>query len=262
MPLLEKIYELRPDQSELLFSEHVNGQLIEVREFEHYRWILIDGSSIQSLMDVSSPCQIMLPNAKAMMVALLFCPNPQQLLNMGFGGGLFERFFATNYPELKITSLESNETIIRLSKEFFFIAEEHPIINDSAEHFLAKKQTSFDIILCDIFSAEKHPGCLYEAEFYANASYYLDRTGVFALNLIPDSEEDVVTIVIAMKNSFNHISLLEVPGHANVIIFASQCNSLELERVSLEIEIDALLKQTKLDLTDVPQKLIRLLGNM
>ncbi len=260
MPLLEKIYELRPNQSELLYSECVNGQLIEVREFEHYRWVQIGGSSIHSLMDVSSPSQIMLPNAKAMMTALLFCPKPQQLLNMGFGGGLFERFFATNFPELKITSLESNETVIRLSKEFFFIAEEHPVINDSAEHFLSKEQTSFDIILCDIFSAEKHPDCLYEEIFYINASHCLNRTGVFALNLIPTSEEDVVTIVIAMRNSFNHISLLEVPGHANVIIFASQCNLLD--RVNLEIEIYSLFKRTRLDLTDVPQRLIRLLGNL
>ncbi len=260
MPLLEEIYELRPDQSQLLYSERINDQLIEVREFKRYRWLQIGGRSIQSLMDVNLPSQIMVPSDKAMMTALLFFPKPQQLLNIGLGGGLFERFFAATFPELKITSLESDETVIRLSKEFFFISEESPIINDSAEYFLAKRNASCDIILCDIFTAEKHPGCLYEKEFYANASYCLNRTGIFALNLIPDSEEDVVAIVIAMKNNFHHISLLEVAGHSNIILFASQCKLLD--RVNLEVEADALFKRTRLDLTDVPQRLTRLLGNV
>ena len=260
MPLLEKIFKLKPDQSQLLYSEQINGQLIEVREFENYRWLQIGGSSIQTLMDVNSPSQIVLPNIKAMMAALLFCPKPQQLLNIGMGGGLFERFFATKYPELKITSLESNESIIRLSKEFFFLTEENLIINDSAELFLARKHSSFDIILCDIFIAEKHSDCLYAEDFYASASCCLNKTGVFVMNLIPSSEDDLVVIISAMRNDFNHISLLEVPGHSNIIIFASQYKLLG--RVSLEIEADALFRRTKLDLTDVPQRLTRLLGNM
>lgn len=236
MTLLEKIYDLSPEQSHVLYSELVDDQLIEVREYEAYRWLQIGGRSIQGLMDVNSPSQILLPNIQALLATLLVCPKPKRLLNLGFGCGSIERFIIEAFPELEITSLESNEKVIRLAKEFFFISDEIHIVHDSSEEFLTKEKTAYDIILCDIFSDEEHPDCLYEEGFYANVFNCLDKAGVVAINLLPDSEEDVIDILLPMKNHFDHISLLEVSNHFNVIIFASNRKlaataELEKERV-------------------------------
>ena len=121
-----------------------------------------------------------------------------------------------------------------------------------------KKETaSYDIILCDIFIDEEHPACLYESDFYADVFNCLDKTGVLAINLLPESEEDVVEILLPMKNYFNHISLLEVTDHTNAIIFAS---SRKLpDTLELETAANALFEQTELDLRDVPQRINRLL---
>lgn len=257
MLFLEKIYELTPEQSYVLHSEFVDDQLIEIREFENYRWLQIGGSSVQALIDVNAPDQILLPNIQAMMAALLFCPKPDRLLNLGLGSGSFERFLNAKLPQLEVTSLELNEIVIRLAKEFFFVSDESHIVNDSAEGFLAKERMSYDIILCDIFAEEEHPACLYEDDFYANAFNCLDKAGVLAINLLPESEEDVVDILLPMKNYFDHISLLEVPNHTNAIIFASSHKLPSTDE--LETVANDLFKQTDLDLRDVPERLNRLL---
>ncbi len=260
MTLLEKIYDLAPEQSQILQTEFVDDQLIEVREFENYRWLQIGGDSIQGLMDVNSPSQILLPNIQALLTTLLVCPEPRQLLNLGFGCGSIERFCIDRLSDVEITSLETSESVIQLAKEFFFIGEGCQIINTSAEVFLDNEKKAYDIILCDIFNDEEHPACLYDATFYKNLDNCLDDKGVLAINLLPESEDDVLDILLSMKNYFDNISLLEVPNHFNAILFAS--NSRLPEAAELETRANKCLNQTGLDLSDLPQRLNRLMEMM
>ena len=260
MSLLEEIYDLSPEQSQLLHSEVLGEQFIEVREFQNYRWLQIGGDSIQGLMNVNSPEQILLPNIQALLATLLFCPKPLRVLNLGFGCGSIERFFIAQYPELEITSLEASAEVIRLAKDYFFFRNEQSIVYSSAEEYLSNKNKAYDIVLCDIFEGEEHPACLYDSVFYANIATHLDETGVLAINLLPESEDDVLIIFSAMKNHFNHISLLEVPNHFNAIIFASNHKlpgSMELETAAHD-----LYEETGLDLKALPQSLNRLMEIM
>ena len=260
MTLLEKIYDLSPEQSHVLHSEWVGEQLIEVREYKNYRWLQIGGDSIQGLMAVDSPSQILLPNIQALLVTLLFCPKPKQLLNLGFGCGSIERFCIDKLPDVEITSLESSVSVIQLAKEFFFIGQGCQIVNDAAETFLVNENEVCDIILCDIFNDEEHPACLYEDSFYKNLFNCLDDKGVLAINLLPESEEDILDILLPMKTHFNNISLLEVPNHFNAILFASNFSLPATE--ALETLAEKCLNQTGLDLRVLPQRLNRLMEMM
>lgn len=260
MTLLEKIYDLSPEQSRVLLSEVLDEQLIEVREFENYRWLQIGGDSIQALMDIDAPEQILLPNIQALLATLLFCPEPARILNLGFGCGSVERFFTEKYPVTEITSLESNAAVIELAREYFFIPNEQHIVNTAAETFLATSSNAYDIILCDIFEDEEHPACLYAPEFYQNVFNCLDKRGVLAINLLPESEDDVLSILLAMKNYFDHVSLLEVPNHFNAILYAS--NFRLPDTAALDVAANDLLEKKKLDLRALPQRLNRLMEMM
>ena len=260
MTLLEKIYDLAPEQSQVLRSEFVNDQLIEIREFDNYRWLQIGGDSIQGLMDVNLPSQILLPNIQALLATLLFYSEPKQLLNLGFGCGSIERFCIDKLSDVAITSLETSTSVIQLAKEFFFIGEGCQIVNISAEEFFTNEKKVYDIILCDIFNDEEHPACLYDDGFYKNLVNCLDDKGVLAINLLPESEDDVLDILLPMKNYFDNISLLEVPNHFNAILFAS--NSRLPEAAELETRANKCLNQTGLDLSDLPQRLNRLMEMM
>ena len=260
MTLLEKIYNLAPEQSQILHAEFARDQLIEVCEFENYRWLQIGGDSIQGLMDVDLPSRILLPNIQALLTTLLFFSRPRQLLNLGFGCGSIERFCIDKLPDVVITSIEKTELVIQLAKEFFFIGDEFQIINTPAEVFLTNEKKYYDIILCDIFNDEEHPTCLYSDGFYKSMGNCLNDEGVLAINLLPKTEDDMFNILSLMKNYFDNISLLEVPDHFNVILFAS--NSRLPETIELETRADICFNKTGLDLRDLPQKLNRLIGLM
>ena len=255
MTLLEKIYDLASEQSQIVHVELVGDQLIEVCEFENYRWLQIGGDSIQGLMNINSPSQILLPNIQALLTTLLLCSKPRQLLNLGFGCGSVERFCIEKLPDMVITSVESTEVIIQLAKEFFFIGDECQIINTSAEVFLTNEKRSYDIILCDIFNYEEHPVCLYDDAFYKNMNNSLNDEGVLAINVLSESEHNMLCILSLMKNYFDNISYLEVPDYFNVILFASNFRLPEI--TDLEIHAEQYLNKTGLDLRDLTKKLNR-----
>ncbi len=254
---LEKIYELAPDESRVLFSEIIENQTVEVREWQQYRWLRIGGESVQTLMDKNAIDKIALPNIQALLTVLLFLPTPKRLLNLGLGGASIERYLDSKHPEIKIRSLESSEQIIQLAKDYFYLPKRVDVIHAYAEEFLSTHKDTYDIILCDIFANELHPDCLYRDEFYSSIFNCLNKEGVLAINLLPDSEEDVIKVLLPMKKYFDHISLLEVPNHMNAIIFASQNRLPDYEE--LDKVANDLFEQTELDLRDIPENINRLM---
>ena len=257
MSAVEKIYQLEPDESRLLYSRLIENQQIEVREWEHYRWLHVGGGSIQTLMDINAVDQIVLPNLKALLAALLFSTPSRRLLNLGLGGASLERYLASRRPDIDIDSVESNEQVIQLAKDYFFLPERVTVTHDTAEHYVSSCKESYDIILCDIFASEKQPDCLYDSVFYANVFKCLDKKGILAINLMPDSEQDVVDILLPMKNYVDNISLYEVPDHINAIIFASSRKLPSLDMLKTRANI--LFEQTDLDLREIPERINRLL---
>jgi len=211
----------------------------------------LGGDSIQGLMDTNSPSQILLPNIQALLVTLLFCSKPRQLLDLGSGCGSIERFCIKKLPDVMITSLESTEVIIQLAKEFL-IGDECQIVNTSAEVFLASEKRSYDITLCDIFNSEEHPVCLYDDAFYKNMDNSLNNKGVLAINVLSESEHNMLRILSLMKNHFDNISCLEVPDYFNVILFTSNFRLPEI--TDLEIYAEQYLNKTDLDLRDLTKK--------
>ncbi len=250
---LEKIVQLKTDESQLLYSGLIDDESIEVREWQQYRWLHIGDNSVQTLMRMDAIDQLVLPNIQALLSVLLFCPSSKRLLNLGLGGASIERYLDSKWPEIEIRSVESNEQIIQLAKDYFHLPKTIDVIHDSAEYFLSKHDDIYNIILCDIFSADIHASCLYKNDFYANINKCIDKKGVLAINILPESEEDVVNVLLPMKNYFDYIYLLEFPEFSNAIIFAS-CQKLP-NSTELKKRADALFKKTGLDLRDIPDRL-------
>lgn len=250
---LEKIVDLKPEESQLLYSSEFDNQTIEVREWEQYRWLHIGDDSVQTLMLLDNIEQVVLKNIQALLSTLLFCPSAKRLLNLGLGGASLERFLDSRRPEIRIKSVESNEQIIQLAKNYFCLPEKVNVIHDAADSFLSNHNDVYDIILCDIFVANRQAGCLYESDFYANVSKCLDDEGVLAINILPEAEEDVLNMLLPIKNHFDHIYLLEFPDYMNAIIFASRCKLIDMDK--LKIRANELFEQTQLDIRDIPERL-------
>ncbi len=250
---LEKIYQLKPDESQLLYSDVIGKQSIEVRQWQGYRWLHIGDESVQALMLLNAIDQVILPNIQALLSVLLFCPSAKQVLNLGLGGASLERYLDSRFSGIKIRSVESNEQVIQLAKDYFHLPENIDVIDDSAENFLSTHNDIYDIILCDIFVADTQASCLYDNDFYANIYNCLDKEGVLAINILPESEEDVINMLLPIKNHFDFIYLLEFPDYTNAIIFAS-CRKLP-DIVELQARAKELFEKTDLDLRELPERL-------
>lgn len=250
---LEEIYQLNPDESDLLYSTPDSEELLEVRQWQQYRWLHIGDKSVQALMKTDVIEQLVLPNIQALLAVLLFCPKPKHLLNLGLGGASLERYMDSYWPEVQITSVESNKKIIQLAKEYFYLPKNVDVWHDFADNFMQKQTKCYDIILCDIFIADNQANCLYEENFYKNISNNISKKGILAINTLPESEEDVVNVLLPIKNYFNHLYLLEFPDYSNAIIFASGKKIPDNDELNKRAEM--LFEHTQLDLRDIPDRL-------
>ena len=250
---LEQIYELKPEESELLYSVSDAEEIIEVRQWQQYRWLHLGDKSVQALMMTDAVEQVVLPNIQALLAVLLFCPEPKRLLNLGLGGASLERYLDSKWPEVQITSVESNKQIIELAKDYFYLPGKIDVKHDLADRFVQKQTQTYEIILCDIFVAANQANCLYDENFYADIAKCIDENGILAINILPESEEDVVNVLLPMKDYFGYLYLLEFPDFSNAIVFAS-CNKIP-DSDELNKRAEALFQNTQLDLRDIPDRL-------
>lgn len=250
---LEQIYDLKPEESELLYSASDAGEIIEVRQWQQYRWLHLGDTSVQALMKTDAVEQVILPNIQALLAVLLFCPKPARLLNLGLGGASLERYMDVNWPEVQLTSVESNNKVIELAKDYFHLPEKVDVKHEPADQFVQEHTQDYDIVLADIFVAANQAGCLYDESFYANISRCIEETGVLAINILPESEEDVVNILLPMKNYFSYLYLLEFPDFSNAIIFASGKKIPNNDELNKRAE--ALFEKSQLDLRGIPERL-------
>ncbi len=219
MSLLQIINELGSDKTELLYSKKLDGKELTVRQHENYRWLSADGEMIQSLIDLENPAALLLPNLVAMLALLELVDTPVSLLNLGAGCGAIERYFEKHKPAIKLTSIEPNKHILELAEHYFGMNPDG-VIQDSAERFLAGNTDRFDIILVDIYSEEKQPQCLYEAEFHRDLCSALTEKGGIAMNLLPHTEEELLRILRPLNEHIDCILLHLVPNHDNVVLYA------------------------------------------
>ncbi len=198
------------------------GQLLSVYEDASRRWLSIDGEFVQSLMHMASPDELMLPQQQAMMLALLWRPRPRRILNLGLGGGGFERFFYSRFPGAVCQSVELLPELVTVVEQFFQPPANLTVMIQDAEQFLAQSEEQFDLVLADLFCEQTHPDCLYDTYFYRDAARAIGRSGVFSINLAPLDEDDRRALLSALRQAFNHVAAIVVEGFDNLVCIATQ----------------------------------------
>ena len=220
MTPLKTIEHLTPDQITLVASSECVMGRIRVREGAGFRWLLSGGSSVQSLMSLKAPTKLLMPNQIAMLFGLLLIDEVDTLLNLGMGGGSFERFFKQLYPKCSMTSVESNDDVIRFAREHFGLPSDLQVVTAFAEEFVQTSNGTYSLIFCDIFEQEKNPACVSDARFYQDIKSVLSSDGALVLNTVPESDEGLLILLQALRTSFTQVFLCPVTNHGNIIIVA------------------------------------------
>ena len=206
--------------------------LVEVREFSNWRWIHFGSPEIQSLIDMRRPAYPVLDYSAAMLYGLVLHQRPQTVLSLGSGAGTFERFFQHYLPEVGLESVESCEAMTRLAREFFLLPPQVQPVHMQAAAFLTTNTAEYDLILCDLFGFRGHPDDLYSAEFYHSCYAHLAAEGVLVVNLLSVEQETVLSVLLSIREYFNWVSLYDVPGCKNVVLYCCAGSPCAMDSVA------------------------------
>jgi spermidine synthase len=172
-----------------------------------------DMSGAMSALKLSDPFDLSpTPYNQAMMLSLLWQPNPRRIYMAGFAGGRIPLVFYHYFPEVVIESTDIDEAVGQLAEQFFgieFDERQRLYIQDGREFLEQRKETvPYDFIFIDVFRGLGFsPPHLATADFYEVCKRNLLAEGVVAVNVL-DNDPDFGERVAAIASSFKHVYVL------------------------------------------------------
>ncbi|MEM7691646.1 MAG: fused MFS/spermidine synthase [Pseudomonadota bacterium] len=189
---------------------------------ERYRWLCKPKDAVQAVIDLHAPERLFLENHRAMAYASALVPTLSSVLDLGTGGGGFVRHFRHHYHDAVIRSVEASSAMVRLAERYFEIAPA-AIIQERAQTFLARDQSHYDFISCDLFDGREAPAELLTVGFYEALANKLTSDGVLTLNLLPESEAQALQLLATVRAVFSGIGVLQFSELGNLVLVL--CNA-------------------------------------
>jgi len=196
---------------------------ISVSENEHYRWLSFgcdnDEQVIQSVMLKRKPWKLTLPHQTAMMLPLLFF-KPNNMVELGLGGGNIQRFINHVSNNITLQSIEYSNTVIKCFKQYFNPQnnQAHIVYNDSKQ-WLQENTINYDWYVCDVYQQE--------IQSYNNTIKQLEHLTAnitpdtcLSINL-PDATDNEVNLLLTLLKeiSIHHeITYFHIPNYLNIVI--------------------------------------------
>jgi spermidine synthase len=124
-----------------------------------------------------------------MTASLMYAKDVHSILEIGFGGGRTSWYLHRYLPNVAVTSVELDPTVVELAKKYFGIKEEpnFRIANRDGRLFLTESKDKYDIILIDAYRGPFVPFHLLTKEFYQIVKDHLADGGVVAQNVEPST---------------------------------------------------------------------------
>jgi spermidine synthase len=124
-----------------------------------------------------------------MTASLMYAKDVHSILEIGFGGGRTAWYLHRFLPDVPVTSVELDPTVLELAKKYFGIREEKNfhVANRDGRLFLQESKDRYDIILIDAYRGPFVPFHLLTKEFYQLVKDHLAEGGVVAQNIEPST---------------------------------------------------------------------------
>ncbi len=146
-------------------------------------------SGYMSRMDIERPFELVALYTRAMLLSLLWKPDPAKICVLGFGGGRLAMYLHYWYRALELDCVEIDADVIDISAEYFAMrpSERIKIILQDAREYIETVADSchYDCIYIDCFTGAGHqPDVLSTLEFYLACIDRLNDGGVVAVNIL------------------------------------------------------------------------------
>jgi len=124
-----------------------------------------------------------------MTAGLMYAKDVHSVLEIGFGGGRTSWYLHRFLPNVQVTSVELDPTVVELARKYFGIKEEpnFQVVNRDGRLFLQESKEHYDLILIDAYRGPFVPFHLLTKEFYQIVREHLADGGVVAQNVEPST---------------------------------------------------------------------------
>jgi len=223
---------MKPENTPMLLaSEETASGTLEVWEADSVRYLYLqDKLAVQSQLDLQQKETLQLSYTRAMMSFLLFQAEPKSALLLGLGGGGIAHFLSYWFPDLKITAVDNNESIVSIGEKYFSLSTIPQLnidITDASAYLRKPKQKNISVIFVDVHDGRCLPDFLYDAEFMAQCFQALSLDGVLVINLLINKEQEFTDILTALRTSFKGVSFcMTFKDQKNILLFAFRSPSL------------------------------------
>ena len=193
---------------------------------------------VQSVLNLNNPLDLVSAYTQAMLLSLVWKPEPQKIYIAGFGGGRIPLVLHHYFPDSAIECADIEPTAPAVAQKFFgvqFNDKLQLVIQDGREYLEQKNQDiQYDIIMTDVFLGSGYmPQGLGTKEFYQLCEQHLSRDGVIAVNLLQRDEfyaEKVKTI----QSVFAQIYIC-LWNQVNSIIIATNSSAIDKNEIMARV---------------------------
>ena len=222
-----------------------------ISELGNIRSLHLGTPTIQSSMNIHNPSELVLSYSRAMMGWMLFADDvPQNILQIGLGGGSFARWIDSYLPHTKQTAIDINPQVIAVARSLFELpheGENFEIIEADGAEYIKVFRHNTDVILVDGFDGEQIIDALVEEPFFQDCRNALSPDGVFVTNWW-GGDQRYQRFVERLLNIFDG-RVLELPAesHGNVAVMAFQSSTKEQNLDNLKKRAEKLSEKYGLD---------------
>lgn len=200
---------------------------VVLKEGSSLRFMLVEQSNpntgvVQSEIDIDQPLLLMEPYTQAMLLSLLWRPQPERVYMAGLGGGRVPLLIHHYVPGASIDCTDIDPSIVKIAQEYFAVVPDDrlKIAIEDGRAWLEKNETVYDLILLDVFLDHGYsPYRMTTVEFFMLCRSRLAQGGVVTINLL-SSDPFLAEKARTLNEVFPHLYTFTEPAE-NTILFGS-----------------------------------------
>ncbi len=144
---------------------------------------------IESIVNPADEMELPAYYTQSMTVGTAYADKLESAAMIGLGGGRTSWYLHKSIPELKLTAVELDPQVVRITGQYFNVKPEpnFDIVVLDGRIYLARNHKTFDMILVDAYRGPFVPFHLLTKEFYGLIKERLSPGGVVVQNVEPST---------------------------------------------------------------------------